>query len=216
MQADLQGLEITKGELKHLSGISLDSIFRPPTWQKFASEGLKTCSIIGLIFGSYLLMSLIVPQFNLGVMIIHSVLALAVILEDIYKIFCSRKNLQLIRLFDDIERYNSIIIAIKINDEIEAAGNPYVQIKQREKVLDALKLIREDLVRALKTERILRENRKFMDDKSELFRTNFQTLTGLQIQDRASEHGRLLQEALEIAVGVQEEMIKLQNRQSMS
>lgn len=210
-QPDLQGLEITKGELKHLTGISLDSIFRPPTWQKFFWEGCKTCCILGLVWGSYLLMSLIFPPTNPVLIGIHVAVAVGVIFEDIYKILVSRKNLQLIRLFEDVIRYNSIVKAIEINDQIEAAGNPHVQIKQRPKVIEALKLIREDLVRALKTERILRVNQKFMTHKSELFNSNFQALTGLQIHDRISEHGRLLNEALEIAVGVHEEIKKLQN-----
>jgi hypothetical protein len=34
MQTDLQGLEITKGEIKHCSGVSIDAVFRPTDAQK--------------------------------------------------------------------------------------------------------------------------------------------------------------------------------------
>jgi hypothetical protein len=37
-------------------------------------------------------------------------------------------------------------------------------------------------------------------------------LNALQINDKASEHGRLLNEALQIVVDVQEEMRKLQDQ----
>ena len=179
MRADIQGLEITVGELKHLTGTGPDRVYRPPTVTKFAREALKT---VGLIF------------------------------EDAWKIQCSRQNQHLINLFDDVDRYNGIIEAIAINDRIEDAGNAEVKIGDRAKVIEALQLIRDDLVRALKTERILRENKKFVDTNSELFANNLKSLNALQISDRASEQGRLLNEALQVAVGVQAEMKKLQDR----
>lgn len=72
-------------------------------------------------------------------------------------------------LLNDVERYNSVIKAIDINDQIEEAGNPGVSLKERQKVLEALELTRSDLVRALKTERILRENKNLLSvDRSYL------------------------------------------------
>ena len=124
------------------------------------------------------------------------------------------QNQHLINLFDDVDRYNGIIEAIEINDRIEDAGNAAVKIGDRAKVIQALQLIREDLVRALKTERILRENKKFVATNSELFANNLRTLNSLQISDRATEQGRLLNEALQVAVGVQAEMKKLQDRKA--
>jgi hypothetical protein len=66
------------------------------------------------------------------------------------------------------------------------------------------------LICALKTERILRENKKFIAGTTELFDNNLTTLQALQVNEEASEHRRLLGEALQIAVGVQEEMKKLE------
>jgi hypothetical protein len=114
-------------------------------------------------------------------------------------------------LLNDVDRYNAVIKAIDINDQIEAAGNPEVTLKHRKKVLEALKLTKNDLVRALKTERILRENKKFIISKSELFTNNLATLTAMQVSEQASEHGKLLNEALEIALDVQQEMRSLQS-----
>nr|WP_201280430.1 hypothetical protein [Hassalia byssoidea] len=115
-------------------------------------------------------------------------------------------------LLNDVERYNAVIKAIDINDQIEEAGNPGVTLKEREKVLDALKLTKNDLIRALKTERILRENKNFIIKNTDLFANNLPTLSAMQVSEQATEHGRLLNEALEIALDVQLEMRRLQSQ----
>lgn len=115
-------------------------------------------------------------------------------------------------LLNDVERYNSVIKAIDINDQIEDAGNLGVGIQEREKVLAALELTKNDLIRALKTERILRENRTFIITNSDLFANNLAALASMQITEEATEHGKLLNEALQISLDVQQEMKKLQNK----
>jgi predicted HNH restriction endonuclease len=144
----------------------------------------------------------------------HLMAIAGLIFEDAWKIRSSHQNKYLINLFDNVDRYNGIIKAIEINDKIEDAGNPQVKIGDRTKVIQALQLIREDLVRALKTEKILRENKKFVATNSELFATNLKTLSALQISDRASQKSRLLNEALQLALRVEAEMNKLQDRDS--
>ena len=115
-------------------------------------------------------------------------------------------------LLNDVERYNSVIKAIDINDQIEDAGNLGVSIQEREKVLAALELTMNDLIRALKTERILRENKSFIITNSDLFANNLAALASMQITEEATEHGKLLNEALQISLDVQQEMKKLQNK----
>ena len=214
MRADIQGLEITVGELKHLTGTGPDRVYRPPTAAKFAREALRTVGLIVLVLISCWLLVAIFPRAYLLLFALHFAAIVGLIFEDAWKIQCSRQNKHLINLFDDVDRYNGIIEAIEINDRIEDAGNAAVKIGDRAKVIQALQLIREDLVRALKTERILRENKKFVATNSELFANNLRTLNSLQISDRATEQGRLLKEALQVAVGVQAEMKKLQDRKA--
>jgi hypothetical protein len=115
-------------------------------------------------------------------------------------------------LLNDVERYNSVIKAIDINDQIEDVGNLGVSIKEREKVLAALRLTRDDLIRAIKTERILRDNKGFIITNSDLFANNLAALASMQINEEATEHGRLLNEALQISLDVQDEMKKLQSK----
>lgn len=212
MQTDLQGLEITKGELKHCSGVSIDAIFSPPTLRKFSSEITKTFLIIILIGLSGFVLIQVFPQQLLSLITIHAIAAVGLLVSDIRKIYLSRKHRNLVRLFEEVKRFNSVIKAIEINDQIEAVGNPGVRLRNREQVIHALKLAREDIIRALKTERILRENESFIKLNADLLDNNLVALTALQVSDQASEHGRLLNEALQIVVDVQQEMRKLHNQ----
>ncbi|MBE9187714.1 hypothetical protein IQ270_24465 [Microcoleus sp. LEGE 07076] len=211
MRADIQGLEITVGEIKHLCGAGPDRLYRPPSATKFAREALKTVGLIVLVLISCWLLVAIFPRAYLFWFALHIAAICGLIFEDAWKIWWSQKK-DLIHLFDDVDRYNGIIKVIEINDRIEDAGNAEVKIGDRSKVIQALQLIRDDLVRALKTERILRENKKFVDTNSELFTNNLRSLNALQISDRSSQPGRLLKEALQLAVEVQSEIKKLQDR----
>ena len=179
MRLDLEGLEITKGELKHLSGVSLGKILRPSTKTKYLLEGLKSLLIAKLLLVSYwIIVVQILNKHHLLLIVIYLGMAIGLFLEDIYKIFMTGKNQRLIKLFEDVDKYNSIIQAIAINDRIEAAGNPQVKLGNRTKIIEALKLIREDLIRALKTERIIRENKKFINNNTDLFAFNFNSPGG--------------------------------------
>ncbi|MBE9126835.1 MULTISPECIES: hypothetical protein [unclassified Coleofasciculus] len=212
MQPDLQGLEITKGELKRCSGVSIETVFRPPTLPNFLAEIAKTFLIVLLITGSCFIFSQLFPEQLLVLITSHACVAVGLVLDDIRKIYLSYKNRNAIKIFEDVERYNAVITAIDINDQIAAVGNPDVRLKNRGQVIHALRLTREDIVRALKTERILRENENFIKFNSDLFDNNLMALTALQVSDQASEQGRLLNEALQIVVDVQQEMRKLQNQ----
>ena len=212
MQADLQGLEITKGEIKHCSGVSIDAVFRPPTLRKFLSEIAKTSLVILCICFTGLVISLIIPSQVLALAAINAIASVVLLADDFRKIIFSYKNRNLARIFEDVKRFNSVIKAIDINDQIESVGNQNVRLQNREKVIQALRIAREDIIRALKTERILRKNANFMKLNTELFESNLMALTALQINDKASEHGRLLNEALQIVVDIQEEMRKLQDQ----
>jgi hypothetical protein len=212
MQPDLQGLEISKGEIKHCSGVSVDAVFSPPTLRKFSSEIAKTSLVIIFICLSGLILGHIFPQHLMELIFVDAVASVILLTDDLRRIHFSRKHRNLVKMFEEIKRYNSVIKAIDINDQIEAVGNPSVGLQDRERVIQAVRLAREDIIRALKTERILRKNANFIKFNFELFDNNLTALTALQVNDQASEHGRMLNEALQIAVDVQEQMRKLQNQ----
>ncbi|MBD2567530.1 hypothetical protein [Anabaena lutea] len=238
MRDDLQGLEISQKELQQLTNLPVSDkllIITNPLkkWGKQliakikGSEGatvvfigFSTCLFVYLLID--IILKLFAPEIKIasGILLILLSLWLGGVTQTILYVMWKAKNSflktnmtnSLRILLNDVERYNAVIKAIDINDQIEAAGNPEVGIKQRERVIEALNLTKSDLVRALKTEKILRENKTFILKNSELFVNNLATLTSMQVTEQASEHGRLLNEALQIALDVQYEMRKLQSQ----
>lgn len=235
---DLHGLEISPKELQQLTNLPvkyqlvlitnpLKQFSKQILYKMKGSEGATVVFISFSIFVfSYLIFDIIIRLFANWVTIPSWILLLIVcfigsgvvqgifywVWRNVLKTLKANMTYSLEILLDDVDRYNSIIKAIDINDQIEEAGNSEVTITEREKVIAALKLTRADLVRALKTERILRENKNFIVSNAELFANNLATLTAMQVTEKATEHGKLLNEALQIALDVQYEMKKLQSQ----
>ncbi|MEO1376720.1 MAG: hypothetical protein AAFW70_20975 [Cyanobacteria bacterium J06635_10] len=233
---DLKGLAITKKELQKLTNLPINDeliiIVNPlkllvrQFLQKVKGPEGATAIFIGLavILGSYIILNLVINMFsNLEVLpywlrfLVVCLIGGGVAQSLLYFIWKKRVSIvkenlthSLNTLLHEVDRFNSVVKAIEINDKIEAAGNQEVTIKERRRVIEALKFTRADLIRALKTERILRENKKFIINNSELLTNNLATLTQMQVTEQASEHGRLLNEALDIALDVQQEMKRLQ------
>lgn len=238
MRDDLQGLEISQKELQSLTNLPVNYqlilILNPlKRWISELIEKLKgpegvTVFFIGFsgVFLLHILSDVFLKTFAIWTTI-SSWLSLAIIclflgifVQTVFfirwkqrcRIVKAKITHSLEIILDDVDRYNAVIKAIDINDQIELAGNIGVSIKERKKVIEALQLTRVDLVRALMTERILRENKKFIISNTELFANNLTTLIAMQVTEQATEHGRLLNEALQIALDVQYEMRRLQKR----
>jgi hypothetical protein len=235
---DLEGLEISQKQLQKLTNLPVKDELRiivnpiKRLGQIFiqkikGSEGATVVFIGFSIFVfSYLILDVMLKVFATWVTIPSWILLIILTLigsgiTQTILYFWWKKQIKFLKknitpsleiLLADVDRYNAVIKAIDINDQIEEAGNPGVTLKEREKVLDALKLTRNDLIRALKTERVLRENKNFIIKNTDLFANNLPTLSAMQVSEQATEHGRLLNEALEIALDVQLEMRRLQSQ----
>ncbi|MCC5638825.1 hypothetical protein LC593_23935 [Nostoc sp. CHAB 5844] len=238
VREDLHGLEISQKELQQLTNLPvkyqlvlitnpLKEFSKQLIYKMKGSEGATVVFISFSIFVfTYLIFDIIIKLFANWLTIPSWILLLLLcfvgsavmqlifylLWRNIRKILKENMTNSLQILLYDVERYNAVIKAIDINDQIEAAGNPEVSIQEREKVMAALKLTRADLIRALKTERILRENQNFIIGNAELFANNLAALTTMQVTEKATEHGKLLNEALQIALDVQYEMKKLQSQ----
>ncbi|MDJ0580090.1 hypothetical protein [Crocosphaera sp.] len=124
------------------------------------------------------------------------------------QLYTRRKFSNLLELFKEVGKYNKIVQDLYVLDQLKEADNP-VQINDRESVIEALIITRDGLVRALKTERILRENPTFNPQNFNL------DLTSLQAEKtmvKAIEYAELLDNAVQVGVSVQKEMRKLQKR----
>ncbi len=68
------------------------------------------------------------------------------------------------------------------------------------------------MVRALKTERILRDNKELLANNHELSINNLSNLQAMLVSTEASEYAQLLNQSLQIAMDVQAEVRKLQSQ----
>ena len=217
MRSDLIGLEISKGELRHLSGFDPDDIFRPSIfenrqkrWNFFINELIVALALTPIIIGfiyAFVILPIIGSSIKLAVILLILVPAFVFLGRWLWRRKVSPGSLA--KLLDEVDEYHKLIEAIDINDQLASSGNLQSNLEDREKVIAALQLIREDLVRALKTERILRDNKKLIAQKHELLIDNLANLQALQASSEASEYAQLLNQSLQIALDVQDQIRKL-------
>lgn len=105
-------------------------------------------------------------------------------------------------LLDEVNTYNSVLEEIAFVDQLEEAGNP-VNIQDRHQVIETLQQIRAELIRALKTEKLFRENPHFtMKD----FSLDLFSWQRLELDEHAQQYEQFVNEALEIGLRVREDM----------
>lgn len=233
MKLDLDELRIHEQELEELSGIALSDGFAGDFYRSAAiRDRQKLFSLLLnelLIFCLTLVVSLPVALLAtksransvsdavafVWVLQITLGLSLAITVGwNVYKWVKAKPLKTLASLLDEVQKYHEVIKALDIIDRLTAAGNLPANAIDREDALEALQITRGSLVCALRTEKILRENKDFIDRRYELFaniENNLAALMALDVSDRASEYGRLLSEALELGMSVHKEVRKLQN-----
>jgi hypothetical protein len=224
VRPDLKELPIPKTELKRLSGLDIEAVnhFSIPTLLSLDpgpdSPGLIRYLLFLVAFAVGLTYPVAIALLNLTFpfhgLFLSTQLVGGLFLTKLVQFFWVKKHVgqSLPGLLHEVERFNDIIRVIDINDRLEEVGNPDVHLRDREQVLEALQLTKEDLIRALRTERILRKHKTFIARNPEIFANNLTALAALQVTDKASEHGRLLNEALQIALSAHEEIGKLSPR----
>ncbi|MUH01387.1 hypothetical protein F7734_57625 [Scytonema sp. UIC 10036] len=220
MQPDLMGLEITKGELRRLIGLDPDDVFRPSIMQNrekrlgfLVNEMIVALALTPIVVGgiyAFIILPIFGSSILLGILLLILVPVTVAIARWVWRRISCPKTLT--TLLDEVDKYHSVIKAIDIHDQLTTSGNES-NFNDREKAIAALQLIREDLVRALKTERILRDNKKLLANNQELFVNNLTNLQTLQLSAQASEYAQFLNQSLQIALDVQAEVRKLQSPQ---
>ncbi len=114
-------------------------------------------------------------------------------------------------LIDEVYNYNKIVEKfiknVQVIDQLKEVGNP-VEVKDRDKVIKAFRNIKSDLERAIKTEKILRENPDF---KPEEFSIDLTFLRAVRFEEKAQTYAEFVNDAIDIGLRVQEEMKNLQN-----
>jgi hypothetical protein len=112
-------------------------------------------------------------------------------------------------ILDEVDRYNDVIKALEISEQLVSAGNKSLEVTNRDKLISMLMITRENLICGLKTERILRKNRAFMAKNKELIASNLAALQVFSMNLEANEYASALNQALDIAQEVESEMKKI-------
>ncbi|MFB2982326.1 hypothetical protein [Microseira sp. BLCC-F43] len=201
MRPDLEELEITRGELKKLTGVDVEG------------DGCVWLVFIFLVFVAIQLLLINIGYFIQIPPLLSTVLGFAMFSLFLWGIVSAYKQTQgsLNNLLKQVERYNAVVKVIDVSDQLEEAGNLIELRSNREKVVELLKIVRGRLVKSLKTERIIRENKNLVEN-SELFLAQFTDLESVDATDVSSRDGKLVNEVLQISANVQSEMRKLQKR----
>jgi hypothetical protein len=224
VQPDLIGLEITKGELRRLTKINPNDVFRPSAlknqkqrrrakrgfllrWQFFIKE-VKETLLLSLIIAGVLYALVILPTIGsaifLGVGLLIAI-SIAVIVGRLFWRQLAYPN-TLKMLLDAVDKYHTIIQAVDNCDQQSEMNLP-----GRETAIAALQMLREDLVRALKIERISRERKKLSADYQELFVNNLANLQALEVNAPKGAYNSFCQQLLQIDLEVQSLVRKLQS-----
>jgi hypothetical protein len=201
MQADLENIIVPKRELQQLTGLNdfpwqitkyhallLDLLNIPKTER----EGEINAAIQA--FGDRNQSWFLEPILKILLTLIE-----AMGLETSLK---QAKNRSLRNLLIDVKNHNKLIYQIHVLDQLKSIGNA-VALDERDKVIEALKITRANLIRSLQTERILRENPGF---RPENFSVDVSSLRSLQVSEQSSEYGKFLNEALQIGMSIQDEI----------
>lgn len=183
MESQLQDLYITPEDLKQIAGISQRD-FK-------AYEKLKYPRLPLIIMTADHIFSLwgLIPLFYLIK----------------WKWFRKRQK----NILQEVDKYNTVVKIIDINLQLEAAGNKQASLPDKDKVITLLQFIREKIICALKTERILRKNQAFIARNQDLLPSYLTALQTLQLEPQADEYAKMLNEGLQIAQEIEVEMKKL-------
>ncbi|NEO86749.1 MAG: hypothetical protein F6J87_21200 [Spirulina sp. SIO3F2] len=118
-------------------------------------------------------------------------------------------------LYQEVVNFNKIVRSLAVSDQLQRVGNPGLPPAVRQNLLKALQLVRQDLIRAIKTERILRENQDVIDElllgQADLFANNLASLQALQLEGQAAEVEQYLTSAVQIALEVRDRLQELQS-----
>ncbi|BAY99047.1 hypothetical protein NIES37_30260 [Tolypothrix tenuis PCC 7101] len=217
MENELQELLLSKKELKELTGIFNDNNL--PIFQKFVNFIKNILIFIGVFITLKFICYIFFYEedaefFSFVIALIIGLLWIISAYIKHHKFIINnfngqnQINEQLNNLLKEVEKYNSLIKNITVIQELQNIGHN-VSLDNKSNIIEAIKITRNDLIRALKTERILRENPSF---KPEEFSINLDSIRALQTAEQADEYGRLFNDALQVAMSVQEEMKKLQSK----
>jgi hypothetical protein len=219
VQPDLIGLEITKGELRRLTGVNPNHVLRPSIMEnreqrlgflmkEVRETLLLTLIIVGLVY-ALIILPTIGSAIFLGIGLLIAISIAVIVGRWLWRRLAYSKTLKM--LLNEVDKYHAIIQSIDNYDQVILSRQSEINIPDRETAIAALQLLREDLVQALKIERMLRDNKKSFTDNQELFVNNLANLQALEVNAPAGEYTQFLNKLLQIDLDIQTLVRKLQS-----
>lgn len=237
MRADLADLKISDRELERLTGCDVGDIFIGGVFggtyrisalqnpKKLVAFCLTEAVVFLLIVVFTLPLSLFLTSGANGVTNASSILrflfvaasvAIAILLAwNLYMKWRGKHLRSLMRLLDEVDRYEDMLSAIAVLDRLETVNierNLNSALQNRSEILEAIHLTRDNLIAGLTTEKILRENRGLLARQQDLLtsiETNLSLVRSLEVKHQADEYGKFLNEALQIGISVHQEVQRL-------
>jgi hypothetical protein len=236
MQADLENLQMTTEDLENLVDLDTSTALAIDAYRGFILKNPKQMLSVLLteLFIFMLVLIFVMPVSlillrNAGALprntdgitrlliIISSISLLGVLIWNAYFWQQVKQVKSLARLLDKVEKYNRVIQAIALIDELEStsSSSSRTNISSRKEVIQALTITKETLSSALQAEMLMRKHRKFLSNHHELFanlENNFTTLMSFDLSHQVNEYSLLVNESLQIGLSVHKELKKLNNQ----
>ncbi|MEW5860251.1 MAG: hypothetical protein AB1861_23180 [Cyanobacteriota bacterium] len=237
MQADLENLQMTKEELETLVDLDTSTALAIDAYRGFILKNPKQMLSVLLteLFIFMLVLIFVMPVTlimlrNAGALpgntdgitklltLISGISLLGVSIWNVYFWQQVKQVKSLARLMDKVDKYNRVIQAIALIDELESASRSPSQcnsLSTRKEVIQALSITKETLSNALQAEMLMRKHRKFLSNHYELFanlENNFTTLMSFDLSHQVNEYSHLVNESLQIGLSVHKELKKLNNQ----
>ena len=237
MRSDLADLKISDRELEQLTGCDVGDIFIGGVFggtyrisalqnpKKLIAFCLTEAVVFLLIVVFTLPLSLFLTSGANGIADVSSTLrfllvavgiAIALLLAwNLYMKWQGKHLRSLMRLLDEVDRYEDMLSAIAVLDRLETVNierNLNSALQNRSEILEAIHLTRDNLIAGLTTEKILRENRGLLARQQDLLasiETNLSLVRSLEVKHQADEYGQFLNEALQIGISVHQEVQRL-------
>ncbi len=233
MKEDVATLEITNHELEKVCGrevndLLIGGIVGGVVRSSVRGNLQKLLSLLVVevaVFGLLLIFTLpasfaITRNINLdqasgGNFFIGVTLGIAIVLLGLWNASMIGRAPQfkmLMRLLDEIDRFNELVRAVDVVDRLDGIHPESRHFENRLEILNALNVTRDSLMSGIMTEKILRENRGLLSRRQDLLthiETNLSALSVMEVSDEASDYSRILNEALQIGAIVQREMMEV-------
>lgn len=237
MQADLENLQLTKEELETLVDLDTSTALAIDAYRGFILKNSKQMlSVILTELFIFILVLIFVMPVSLIVLrnvdalpentdsvtklliLILGISLLGVLIWNVYLWQQVKQVKSLARLMDKVDKYNRVIQAIALIDELESASRSPSRcnsLSTRKEVIQALSITKETLSSALQAEKLMRKHRKFLSSHHELlanFEENLTSLMSFNLSDQVNEYTHLVNESLQIGLSVHKELKKLNNQ----